>query len=219
MRAMILAAGRGERMGELTQHTPKPLLRVGDYFIIEYAIANCIRAGIHDIVINVFYLAAEIKRALGDGQKYGVRICYSEETERVEVGGGIVQALPLLGHEPFIVMSGDVITDYPLQQLQLKKNMLAHLILVDNPDYHPQGDFGLQNEFIDLTVQPKLTFGNIGLYHPTLFLSHPPGFAVWRTLLLPAIENQQVTGEYFQGRWHNIGNPQDLKRASFFPIL
>src|SRR5262245_47836758 len=138
-KAMILAAGRGERMGELTSLQPKPLLRVAGHYLIEYAIANIKRAGISDIVINVSYRADQIKSALGDGKRYGVNIVYSEEKERLETGGGIFQALPLLGNEPFLVYSCDIITNYPLNLLPHQPNGLAHLIMVTNPVYHPHG--------------------------------------------------------------------------------
>ena len=138
MRAMIFAAGRGERMRKLTELLPKPLLHVAGHYLIEYAICNLKRAGIREIVINVSYRGEQIKDALGNGERYGVNIVYSEEKERLETGGGIVQALPLLGDEPFVVMSSDIITDFPLQNLLHYSNSLAHLIMVPNPPYHPK---------------------------------------------------------------------------------
>lgn len=210
MRAMILAAGRGERMRELTQHQPKPLLRVGDRHIIEYTIANLKRAGIEDIVINLAYQGEQIKKALGDGKRYGVNICYSEEKERLEVGGGIINALPLLGNDPFLVVSGDIITDYPFETLPKEPQGLAHIIMVDNPAFHPQGDFGIVQGFIDRQAIPRFTFGNIGVYRPEIFLQHKPGYFVWSKLMFPVIEQKQVTGERYQGAWYNIGTPEDL---------
>ena len=149
MRAMILAAGRGKRMGALTQHTPKPLLKMGDNYLIEYSIANLVRAGIKNIVINISYQGEQIKTALGDGKRYGAAISYSEEAERLETGGGIFNALPLLGNEPFLVVSSDIITDYALTTLPKQPDGLAHLVLVSNPVYHPDGDFGLANGRVD----------------------------------------------------------------------
>lgn len=209
-RAMILAAGRGERMGELTVHTPKPLLRAAGRYLIEYAILNLKQAGIQEIVINVSYHAEQIKSALGDGSQYGVNIFYSEEAERLETGGGIFQALSLLGDEPFLVVSGDVITDYPLQQLSSNPQGLAHLVMVPNPDYHPQGDYGLQDGHLVLQAKAKLTFGNIGVYQPALFANCKPGHFRLASLLNPAIEAGLVTGELYQGAWHNVGTPADL---------
>src|SRR5262249_49696290 len=130
MRAMILAAGRGERMGDLTLTQPKPLIRVADKYLIEYPIATLAKANICEIVINVSYYRDQIMKALGDGRKYGVHITYSEETDRLETGGGIRKALPLLGHEPFLVMSSDIITNFPLAQLPMQPKGLGHLVLV-----------------------------------------------------------------------------------------
>lgn len=210
MRALILAAGRGERMGELTRSIPKPLLRVGEHYLIEYALANLKHAGIHEIVINVFYQAEQIKQALGTGERYGVHIAYSEEQERLDVGGGIVQAQALLGDEPFIAVSADVITDYPLASLPQKLTGLAHLVMVQNPVFHPEGDFGLCQNILDLEVQPRLTFGSVGIYQPELFCHHPAGFLRWSDIMLPAIQAGQVTGELFKGQWYNVGTPADL---------
>lgn len=210
MRAMILAAGRGERMRELTLNTPKPLLTVRGRYLIEYAILRLVDAGVSDIVINISYLGSQIKEALGNGSHYGVALHYSEEQERLETGGGIFQALPLLGDEPFIVLSGDVMTDFPLQKLPKQLLGLAHLVMVDNPSYHPKGDFGLVEGNISLTAKPTLTFGNVSLLHPDLFKGCQPGVFKLSSLLMPAILKQQVTGEYYQGEWYNIGTPEDL---------
>jgi len=209
-RAMILAAGRGERMGELTAQTPKPLLRAGGRYLIDYAIQNLKQAGIKEIVINISYRAEQIKSALGDGSHYGVNIFYSEEAERLETGGGIFQALPLLGDEPFLVVSGDIITDFPLQQLPQHLDGLAHLVMVPNPAWHPHGDFGLHEGRLVLPADAKFTFGNIGVYHPALFANCQPGHFRLASLLNPAIEAGQVTGELYQGKWHNVGTPADL---------
>lgn len=214
MRAMIFAAGRGERMRKLTELLPKPLLHVAGHYLIEYAICNLKRAGIREIVINVSYRGEQIKDALGNGERYGVNIVYSEEKERLETGGGIVQALPLLGDEPFVVMSSDIITDFPLQNLLHYSNSLAHLIMVPNPPYHPDGDFGLCGDKIDMEETPTLTFGNIGLYQPALFTGCEPGHFRLTKLLLPAIAAGKVTGELYHGLWYNIGTPEDLEEIN-----
>lgn len=214
MRAMILAAGRGERMGALTINTPKPLLKVAGNYLIDYAIFRLKQAGIEDIVINVSYHAEQIKTALGDGKRYGVHIVYSEEKERLEVGGGIFQALPLLGDKPFLVISSDIITDYPLEKLICGDNSLAHLIMVDNPSFHVHGDFGLCNGRIDLKAKPTFTFANIGIYRPELFAHCQPGHFRWSQLMFPFIEKGQITGEHYQGIWHNVGTPDDLAEVS-----
>jgi MurNAc alpha-1-phosphate uridylyltransferase len=210
MRAMILAAGRGERMGELTAQTPKPLLQVAGHYLIEFAIASLKRAGIQEIVINVSYHRDQIKSILGDGARYGVTILYSEEAERLETGGGIVHALPLLGDEPFIVISSDIITAFPLATLPKEPQGLAHLVLVNNPVFHPDGDFGLRDSKVGLQIQPRLTFANIGIYRPDIFSACTPGFFPWKQVMFPLIESGQVTGEHYEGPWFNIGTPADL---------
>ena len=214
MHGMILAAGRGERMGELTAQTPKPLLRVAGHYLIEYAISSLVKAGIHDIVINISYHGEQIKAALGDGKRYGATFFYSEEKERLETGGGIFQALPMLGKETFLVMSSDIITDYPLKQLSSKRDSLAHLIMVDNPTYHPRGDYGLLADKIDLHAHPTFTFASIGLYHPDLFSGSKPGHFRLTQVLVPAIMKGQVTGEHYSGVWYNIGTQDDLDEAN-----
>jgi len=213
MKALILAAGRGERMGMLTESMPKPLLTVADYHLIEYPLLRLKQAGITEIVINVFYQGEQIKAALGDGSRYGVSILYSEEKERLEVGGGILHALPLLGNQPFIVVSSDVLTDYSFTQLPRHLNGLAHLVMVDNPPFHPQGDFGLSAGHVSLEARPKLNFGGIGVYTPELFASCRPGFLRWSEVMVKAIQQGLVTGEHYQGGWYNIGTAQDLQDA------
>lgn len=212
MRAMILAAGRGERMRELTHATPKPLLRVGDRYLIEYSLEALARAGIQEVVINVCYLAAQIVSAIGDGERYGLRIQYSHEDVALETGGGIYQALPLLGNDPFLVLSCDVITGFDLKQLPTSPAGMAHLVLVDNPDFHPHGDFCLLGQRVCLGKESTLTFANIGIYRPEMFAHAKPGKFKLGELLKYYIAEQQVSGEYYQGLWHNIGTPTDIKK-------
>lgn len=210
MRGMILAAGRGVRMGALTENTPKPLLKVAGRYLIEYSILALTRIGVRDIVINICYHADQIKEALGDGSRYNANIHYSEEEEALETGGGIFQALPLLGDQPFIVLSSDVITDYPLEKLPQNPEQLAHLVLVDNPVFHPMGDFCLAGSQIYLAIQNQFTFGNIGIYRPELFADCHPGKFRLGDLLKEAVKNSQVTGEHYRGVWYNMGTPEDL---------
>lgn len=211
MRAMILAAGRGERMGTLTTATPKPLLRAGGSYLIEYAIHALHQAEVRDIVINVAYLGSQIQQALGNGQQYGVNIEYSVEEERLETGGGIFQALPLLGEQPFIALSSDVVTDFPIKSLPAQPVGLAHLVLVRNPEFHLNGDFGLRDNYVDMDAKPAHTFANIGVYRPELFKDCAPGyFPLMKKLVFPAIRQGLVTGEYYHGRWFNIGTPEQL---------
>lgn len=210
MRGMILAAGRGERMGALTDATPKPLLKIGKHYLIEYAIAQCQRAGITELVINLAYHGDQIKAALGDGSRYGVDIAYSLEAERLETGGGIVQALPLLGDEPFVVLASDVIATYDLRQLPLLHDRLAHLVFVPNPGFHTNGDFGLVNGWVNLESQPKYTYGSIGVLHPALFEGCEPVRFPLRDVFIKAITFQKMSGELYQGAWYNVGNPSQL---------
>lgn len=218
MRAMILAAGLGERMGDLVREAPKPLLKINGRYLIEYVIANLKRAGITQIVINVHYHADQIQSILGDGRQYGCIIEYSHEKERLEVGGGIIQALPLLGDAPFVLVSGDMICDYPLSQLKsgLSSDSLARFVLVDNPPFHPQGDFGLQNGWVDMKASPRFNYAGIGLYHPSLFSHQKPGFSAWKSILFPAIEKRKIRGEYYSGLWFNVGTPKELNLANDF---
>lgn len=211
MRAMILAAGRGERMRPLTDHTPKPLLQVAGKSLIEHHIERLVTAGFTEIVINHSHLGEQIETKLGDGQCYGAQISYSRERERLETGGGIRTALPLLGDQPFIVINGDVWCEYPLQDLMSQLNGLAHLVLVDNPIHHPEGDFHLHHNLVNCEQHPRLTFSGIGAYHPDLFKNHPIGqpFPL-APLLRNAMKIQQVTGEHYQGYWLDVGTPERL---------
>lgn len=218
MRAIILAAGRGERMGDLTQHTPKPLIKAGGRYLIEYAITALVKFGMKDIVINICYHADQIKKVLGNGELYGANFHYSEEAVALETGGGIYQALPLLGSEPFIVLSSDIVTDYALSKLPKEPVGLAHLVLVDNPRFHPSGDFCLQGQRIYHGKENTLTFANIGVYRPELFADCQPGRFRLGELLKREITNQKVTGEHHTGLWYNIGSPQELAVFNALPV-
>lgn len=212
MRAMILAAGKGERMGAMTKVTPKPLIKVGDAYLIEHAIHSLVQAGVQELVINVSYLKEQIQAALGDGSRYGVKINYSIEEERLETGGGIVKALPLLGKDPFLVLSGDIITDYPLAELWKKPLRLAHLVMVENPAFKPQGDYCLNaKQEIEAGPGKTYTFANIGLYRPELFQNREPIYSRLADLWQEALRQKQITGECYSGVWHNVGTLQDLE--------
>lgn len=217
MKAMILAAGRGERMRPLTLTTPKPLLRVGDTTLIEHALTQVRKAGITEVVINVHHLGDQIIQHCGDGAVYDLHIQYSIEDELLDTGGGIYRALPLLGTPPFLLLSADIWTDFPLQTLTQQSVEAAHLILVDNPKYHSTGDFGLDkmNRVHRHAVQ-QLTYGNIGVFHPTLFKNENLSIFPLRSVLFPAIEKGLVTGEHYAGRWYNVGTPVDLDHANTF---
>ena len=210
MRGMILAAGRGARMGALTENLPKPLLRVNGRYLIEYSLRALVDIGVEDIVINICYHREQIKAALGNGRHYGANIHYSEEVTALETGGGILQALPYLGSEPFIVLSSDVVCDYSLTNLPRDPAGLAHLVMVENPVYHPRGDYCLMGERIFLGDVDRYTFGNIGIYRPELFQHLTPGHFRLGTVLSSEIQNNNITGELYQGFWHNLGNPDQL---------
>ena len=217
MYAMILAAGRGERMRPLTDHTPKPLLQAGGKPLIVWHIERLVRAGIIDLVINHAHLGAQLARTLGDGRSSGARIRYSPEVTALETAGGIAFALNLLGEEPFAVVNGDVYCDYAFERLpvlaeQMKQTRdIAHLVLVSNPEHHPQGDFVLQGGRVLPGKGTQLTFSGIGLYQPLLFAHIPRGSkAPLAPLLREQIALGKVGGEHHRGIWVDVGTPQRL---------
>ena len=210
---MILAAGHGKRMRPLTNTTPKPLLKAGEKPLIVWHIEHLKKSGIKELVINLGWLGNKIPQALGDGSQWGVHIHYSDEQQNgpLETAGGIVQALPFLGDEPFIVVNGDVWCDIDYQHPTLNEDNLAHLVLVDNPMHNPKGDFCLQGKQVYNTGQASYTFSGIGYYHPELFANQAPGKAPLTPLLREAIEQGLVTGSHFQGDWRDIGTPDRLQ--------
>lgn len=215
MKAMILAAGRGERMRPLTDTTPKPLLTIGGKYLILWVISKLSQAGVTDLVVNVSHLAEQIEHALGNGEQYGVRITYSREREALETAGGIAWALPLLDEQPFLVVNSDVYSDYDFAGLvkkaqTLTANQSAHLVLVDNPEHHAQGDFALCDGIVT-TQGFKLTFSGIGAYHPALFVDIKRGEKVrLAAQLAQPIDEGRVSGEHFRGEWNDVGTPQRL---------
>ncbi len=217
MDALILAAGRGERLRPLTDRTPKPLLRAGPRRLIEFHLDALAAAGFERVVINHAHLGQQIVDALGDGRRYGLVIRYSPEPEgALETGGGIVNALPLIDSDPFAVVNADIWTDYPLTRLALAPHADAHLVLVDNPAHHPGGDFRLEHG----RVRPKvaaadaaaLTFSGIGVYRRALFAGLAPGRFALAPILTAAARAGRVDGEHFTGRWIDVGDPQRLRR-------
>ncbi len=213
---MILAAGRGERMRPLTDDTPKPLLEAGGKALIVWLIEALARAGFTQLVVNVSHLGSRIERALGEGRRWGVHIAYSSEREALETAGGIAQALPLLGAAPFLAVNGDIHTDFDFsslaQALPADGARLAHLVLVDNPAHHPAGDFALTGPLVANEGAQRHTFSGIGVYHPALFASVQAGTRhALAPLLKPQIAAGRVTGEYYGGRWTDVGTPQRLR--------
>ena len=216
MKVMILAAGKGERMRPLTDFKPKPLLQVADKTIIEHTIDRLIESGFKDFVINHAYLGQQIEDYLGNGARYGANIEYSPEGESgLETAGGIINALPLLGKQPFMVVNGDIATDFPFDQLKNRLNKLAHLVMVANPVHHAQGDFGLlENEAVVLDADELFTFSGIGVYDPRLFGDIEPGHCKLGQVLRQAINNGQVTGQLYSGFWMDIGTPERLNELN-----
>ncbi len=217
MKAMILAAGRGERMRPLTDHTPKPLLPVAGTPLVAWQIQKLVQAGISEIVINVSHLGAMIEATLGDGTQYGAHLAYSHESEALETAGGIAHALPLLSNEPFLVVNADVFSDFDCACLVATApslsgaGIVAHLVLVDNPPHHPAGDFCLDQQLIAAEGGPRFTFSGIGLYHPALFAGIPRGAKFQlATLLRGPIAHGKVSGEHYPGQWFDVGTPERL---------
>lgn len=221
MKAMILAAGRGERMRPLTDFTPKSLLKVGGKPLIVWHIESLAKAGLTEIVINHAHLGHMIEAALGNGAAWGVSIQYSSEKVALETAGGIANALDLLGSEPFLVVNGDTFTEIDFKCIGLEANTHAggghalkgvHLVLIDNPPQHPNGDFAIEADMLKNTGKKMLTFSGVGVYHPDLFADIVKGEAAkLAPLLRKAIDNNVATAQYYQGVWHDIGTPQRLK--------
>lgn len=216
MKAMILCAGRGERMRPLTDVLPKPLLEVHEKPLVVWHLEKLVKAGFKEIIINIAHLGYKIPDALGDGSKWGVNIIYSDEQESgaLESAGGIVKALPLLGDETFLVVNGDVFCDYEFDtNFNLGIN-LAHLILVQNPEHNPNGDFGLKNACVLNEDKIQYTFSGIGYYNPKLFKDLDVEKSALAPLLRAEIKNKNISGELFSGIWHDIGTPQRLKEIN-----
>lgn len=212
MKAMILAAGKGERLRPLTLHTPKPLVRAAGVPLIEYHVRALAAAGFRELVINHAWLGQQIEDYLGDGRQFGVDIRYSAEGEPLETGGGIFRALPLLGDAPFLVVNGDIFCDYPFSRVSPLPKGLAHLVLVDNPPHHPAGDFSLQQGRVT-DVQAgadSLTYSGIAVLSPALFADCQAGAFKLAPLLRQAMVDNQVSGEHFAGRWIDVGTHERL---------
>jgi len=218
--AIILAAGRGERLRPLTDTVPKPLLMAGGRALIEWQVERLVRAGFTDLVVNHAHLGAMIEAALGDGSRFGARIRYSPESPALETAGGIAQALTLMDGAPFVVVSGDIHTDFDYAALHARiasiafdpGSCVAHWVLVDNPAYHPRGDeMGVESGRI-VRDGPRLTYGNIAVFHPSIFREIAPGTV--RKLFPWAYrfaDEGRVTGEHYRGPWDNVGTAEQLE--------
>lgn len=215
MRAMILAAGRGERLRPLTDHTPKPLLVAGGQPLIGHLLVALAAQGIREVVINLAHLGAKLQAAVGDGSRYGVRIQYSQEPDgALETAGGIRHALPLLGDAPFLVVNGDIATDFPFGELaQQPAECLAHLVMVPNPPHKARGDFTLADGLLYPDDGHGHTFAGIGVYRPEFFAEVAPGRLPLLPLLLKGMAAGQISGRFYEGFWLDVGTPQRLEMA------
>jgi MurNAc alpha-1-phosphate uridylyltransferase len=226
MNALIFAAGLGERMRPLTDRTPKPLLAVAGKPLIVWHLEKLAAVGVRNVVVNTSWLAEQFPYTLGDGSRWGMRVRYSYEgASPLETGGGMWNALPLLDgapNEPFIAVNGDIWTDYDFERLPLDPSGDAHLVLVDNPAHHPDGDFALDEDLVRNDGPQRLTFSGIGVYRPALLdrwrtivgdapgaRTMPPRFKL-APLLRAAMADERVTGEHHRGEWTDVGTPQRL---------
>jgi len=219
MQAMILAAGKGTRMLPLTAKTPKPLVLFKNKPLIEHLIINLKKAGINSLVINLHHLGEQIKNTLGTGKQFGVQIQYSEEPTLLDTGGGVLKAINnnLLTNDPFIVVSGDIITDFDFSSLTKKLTKLAHLVLAPNPPYHKHGDFSLKDHYLQLPHYDhnlNFNYAGIGIYDPKFFSDLPRTAFPLVYLFNKAIKHQQITAEVYNGWWHNIGTLEELDKLN-----
>jgi MurNAc alpha-1-phosphate uridylyltransferase len=217
--AMILAAGRGERMRPLTDRTPKPLLKVRGQPLIERHVLGLAQAGMQRIVINLAWLGSQIRDYLGDGGRYGASITYSEESpSALETAGGIIRALPLLSAGPFAVVNGDIYTDFPFATLALAAARDAHLVLAPNPPQHPSGDFGLNEGAALATAEQRYTFSGIAVYRAALFAGCVDGVLPLKPLLLRSMAQQRCSAQLYAGVWEDVGTPQRLESLNAQPL-
>ena len=211
MKAMLLAAGRGERMRPITDSTPKPLVRVGGRPLIAWHLAALARAGIREVVINLSWLGAQVRATLGDGRDYGVAITYSDEGPvPLETGGGIFTAVPLLGPGPFLVVNADIWTDIDFAAVALEAHAHARLLLIPNPPHHPRGDFGLEGDLVVTRDTDRYTYSGVGVYRPEFFGGCTAGRFPLLPLLNRAIADGLVRGEVHRGEWCDVGTVERL---------
>ncbi len=212
---MLLAAGRGSRMGDLTKDIPKPLLPINGTSLIAHQVMSLAQHGFQEIIINTSMFGEKIHTHLGDGQQFGVKILYSVEEEPLETGGGIHKALPLLGDKPFLIAGADIYTEYPYAELYNKSlDGQAHLVMVPNPSFHPKGDFVLTNgQLHDSEASERCTYSCIAVIDPKLFNDTESGSFPIAPLLRKAMTDELVSGELYTGTWMNVGTPEDLCEA------
>ena len=218
MKAVVLAAGKGERLRPLTETTPKPLIEVRGKPLIVHHLERLRDSGLTQLHINTSWLADKLQTALGDGSRYGVHIHYSYEgPEPLETGGGLFKMLPALGRDPFLVVNGDVFTDFPFETLKhkLKPDFLAHLVMVANPEHHPKGDFHLSPAgHLRLEGEPKLTYSGIGVYKGEFFKDCRAGKFPLLPLLKQAMAQEALSGEHYKGQWSDVGTLESLNKLT-----
>lgn len=213
MKAMLLAAGRGRRMGALTHKRPKPLLPVGGQPLIVRHLERLAALGVGEVIINLSWQGERLRASLGDGDRWGLVIRYSDEGDTaLETAGGIIKALPLLGSDPFLVVNGDIVTDHPLVLAPLETDLLGRVVLVDNPGHNRSGDYGLRDGRV-VDAAPRLTFSGVSLLSPALFEGLAPGIRPLARVFSPAIAAGRLAGEHFRGYWSDAGTPARLAAA------
>lgn len=211
MRAMILAAGRGERLRPLTDNIPKSLVEVHGRSLLERHLDNVRRAGVRAAVINLGWLGDQIVARVGSGERYGLKVIYSQEGDDIlETGGGIHNALPKLGSDPFLVVNADIFTDMPIPDQRLGENALGHLVMVPTPDYREHGDFDIDDGLIRNRQEPTLTFSGVAIYRPEFFHGCEAGRFPLAPMLREAADRGQLTGSLYEGRWADVGTPERL---------
>ena len=211
MRAMVLAAGRGERLRPLTDELPKSLVEVRGESLLERHLRSIRAAGIHTVVINLGWLGDKIVERVGSGQHYGLDVLYSQEGDNIlETGGGIHKALPMLGSSPFLVVNADIYTDMPVPSIELEDRHLGHLVMVPSPEYREQGDFDIEDGLIRNAERPQLTFSGVAVYRPEFFAECTPGRFPLAPMLRSAADGGQLSGSLYEGIWADIGTPERL---------
>lgn len=215
MKAMILAAGHGKRMRPLTDITPKPLLMAGKHSLIEHNLMRLAKAGVTEVVINLYYLSEQIRKKIGDGRQFNLQVQYSEELQLLGPGGGIVNALPLLGDSHFILMGADLWSDFPIETLFNKTQHLAHMVMVENPNFNSDGDYGIDANGMLSKQADKLTYAGYSVWHPSVFASYPKNSIMEITPFIDKLIKQQaISAEKYTGEWYNIGTPMQLKKLN-----
>jgi MurNAc alpha-1-phosphate uridylyltransferase len=214
MKAMVLAAGRGERLRPLTDTTPKALIEVHGQSLLERHLLNIRDAGIEDVVINLGWLGEKVRDRVGSGSEFGLNIAYSDEGDNIlETGGGIYNALHLLGSDPFFVVNADIYTDMPVPNVTLPENALGHLVLVPSPDYREAGDFDLEDGLVRNGETPSLTFSGVCVYRPEFFDGCEAGRFSIVPMLREAADDGRLQGTLYTGPWADVGTPERLEAA------